>query len=233
MNLLRLLGFGEKRCSRCGAAFFADTNEPFLCGKCRLPLVPYAGPKCALCGNPQSVNNSGICAKCGANAPPWSGMAYYGIYGGQLREMILEFKFEAKIAYGKVLGALLLYAASRLPKPDVITAIPQYPAQLAMRGFNQAHELGRYVSRKMRLPLEAKLLAKIKKVRPQEELSAAERQINMQGAFKANARAKGKSIWLVDDVMTTGSTCREAAGALLASGAKEVNLLILARTPLI
>ena len=111
-------------------------------------------------------------------------------------------------------------------------AVPQHPAHLRERGYNQAHELAAALCRELRLPLRHDLLYRTRRVQPQAGLDAVHRAANVRGSFAAaTSHLRGAHCWLLDDVMTTGSTARAACSALRDAGAASVTLLVMARTP--
>lgn len=243
-NAKTCLGLNQVRCAHCFRPFFEDnldTQRPSLhiCPQCGKFLEPYIGPRCLKCGVPAGSDlpsqNKGVkivCPTCEETPPPWQHIAYHGLYAGPLRDMLLRLKFDGELHLARVFADLLLEAASCLPKPDMLAAIPQFPVKLRARGYNQAHEIARALARKIDLKLESALLARIKPGMPQESLNAVERRINLKNAFEASPKCEGKVVWLVDDIMTTGSTCAEATQALLAKKASRVCVLFVARTPL-
>ena len=112
--------------------------------------------------------------------------------------------------------------------------VPAAPKTLHARGYNQAELLARRLAREAGLPFLRGALRKQNRVRSQVGLGAAERRRNVQGTIRIGrgiARAAGKTLLLVDDVMTTGSTLAEACRALRAAGARETRVLFVARTP--
>lgn len=255
---LHVLGLAQTRCSHClrpfspaekpgGAPLAQPLDGPAgllapLCPECRVLFAPYAGPRCPRCGVPQARAQAGLapplpraadilCGRCLSQPPPWDGLAYYGLYRGALRDALLRLKFGGELSLAALLGACLLEAARCLPRPDVLTAMPQHPAHLRSRGFNQAHELAKAVRSLADLPLRPDLLRRPIQGAPQAGLSAAERSRNVRRGFQASRMAEGLRIWLIDDVMTTGSTLAAAVLALRQAGAKEVNVLFAARTP--
>jgi ComF family protein len=108
--------------------------------------------------------------------------------------------------------------------------MPLHPARLRERGFNQALELARPLAGGA-LRLAAGALIRTRDNPPQRGLSRNERKRNIRGIFSAAAAAHGQTVLLLDDVLTTGATLREAARALLDAGAAAVDVAVLARTP--
>lgn len=233
-NLVQKLGLLEKRCHQCLKPFTAAAPGEMLCPICQKGITPYNGPACALCGVPMAVQIQGkrpICSQCQKDPPPWNDYGYFSLYTGLLRDMLLRLKFDREIHLSRVLGNYLLSACANLSRPDLIVPLPQHPENLAKRGFNQAHELAKSFCSLSGFALSSNILFKVKKNLPQEGLSAAERRVNVANAFTASPHVQGKCVWLIDDIMTTGATSREATLALLHSGASAVNLLFVARTP--
>lgn len=240
---LASLGLDEIRCCVCQQPFSPNSSETSenplpLCRECRPLLAPYTGDRCPHCGFPYPGAAPGegrslttTCGICLNARPPWRALAYHGLYQGALRDLVLRFKFGGDLALAQLLGAWLENAASCLPAPDALVGMPQHPAHLRRRGFNQAHELARALHRATRIPLRADLLFRKRDGAPQASLNAQERPGNVRGVFSAHASVAGLRLWLIDDVMTTGSTLREATRTLLDAGAAEVCVLAVARTP--
>lgn len=232
-TFLEALGIGERRCSHCLAPWFPREAAALpLCPACQPCFQRFGAPACKLCGLPLSAPGQRLCESCRKEKPPWSGMAFFGLYEGALRDIILRLKFDGELNLARLLAELLLEACACLPRPDVIIPIPQHPRGLLRRGFNQTREIGRFLARLSGLPLDYSLLKRVRSGPPQESLDAARRRTNLKDAFFADPRISGRRLWLLDDVVTTGSTCRHAAGALLAAGAADVYVLACARTPL-
>jgi len=143
-----------------------------------------------------------------------------------------RFKFHQDLAAGRLLARLLADACADSPRPDAVVPVPLHHARLRARGYDQALELARIVSRSLRLPLRTDLLLRARATRPQSELDAAARQANLRGAFAVRPRAVPPAhVALVDDVMTTGATLHAAAAALREAGVARVDAWVCARVP--
>lgn len=104
---------------------------------------------------------------------------------------------------------------------DCVTAVPLHRRERRERGFNQAEKLGQALAQRLHLPYET-TLTKITVTAPQKELKAVQRSGNLLGVFDVCADVGGKTVLLVDDVITTGSTLDECAKMLKIFGATEV-----------
>ena len=204
-----------------------------LCSSCAALLAPYTGPRCPRCGLPPSHPHEGnvVCGACLQNPPPWSSVAFHGLYQHALRHTLLRLKFDGHLYLTSLLGGFLLDSIACLPWPDVITAVPQHPDHLRHRGYNQAHELAKFLHKHLKAPLTTQLLTRPIPGKEQARLGAMARRSNVQHSFSASPKAKGLRVWLVDDIMTTGSTMAAATKALLAGGAARVDAVFIARTP--
>ncbi len=204
-----------------------------LCADCLTHFAPYAGPRCPACGEPGPYDKPAGCPQCRGRELAWDAVGYFGLYEDWLRDALLRFKFDGELAQGPFLAACLLQASQCLPRPNVLVAIPQHRSRLRKRGFNQAHELAKDLACRMGVPLEASLLTRVGQGPLQHTLSGEARRRNLQNlaqAFVASPSARGRSIWLVDDTMTTGPTLAAAAQALKDKGAARVCCLVVART---
>lgn len=108
---------------------------------------------------------------------------------------------------------------------DFVVPVPIHWSRRAYRGFNQSELLCEGLSPKLNV------LHRVRRTRPQVGLSDEERRTNLSGAFRADASASGRSVLLIDDVLTSGQTARECARALIAAGAAEVGILALCGEP--
>jgi ComF family protein len=95
--------------------------------------------------------------------------------------------------------------------PDVILPVPLSAQRLAERGFNQAVELARPLARRLNIRLELGAVRRVRDTAPQARLPWKARTKNIRHAFECDVDLTGKTIWVVDDVMTTGATLNELA----------------------
>ncbi|MEX2125924.1 MAG: phosphoribosyltransferase family protein [Woeseia sp.] len=111
---------------------------------------------------------------------------------------------------------------------DALLPVPLHHWRHSLRGFNQAVELCKPLSRETGLPL-LRSAKRIRRTRPQTGLDAAARRRNVKDAFAVTGKLNCRHPLIVDDVMTTGETCRQLAHALLDAGAVTVGVLTVAR----
>lgn len=141
---------------------------------------------------------------------------------------IKALKFRRRLDLAPMLAGLLLpWLAANAGRFDGLVAVPLHRVRNAARGFNQAEELARCLSAKSGLPLRRGAKRR-RRTASQSGLAAAARRRNVRGAFVA-CGAPGRRPLIVDDVVTTGETCRELARVLLAAGAESVGVVSVAR----
>jgi ComF family protein len=215
--------FFPQRCVGCDRR-----ASDLLCRDCfeALPLV--GRPACARCGAPTAFETF-VCDECkgvdfgfeSARAP----LRYEGV--GE--EVVHALKYRGYTRVVERLAApLMLEVLGRGERFDAVVPVPLHRSRLRRRGFNQAELLARSVAAGLNAPFSDGLRA-VRKTRDQVELSAAERRANVEGAFVARQRVRGR-VLLVDDVFTTGATSSACAETLLAGGAQEVHVVSLCRT---
>jgi len=167
--------------------------------------------------------------------PAFSLHRSYARYQGELKDVIILFKYRQFKVLGKDLARFVFKALKREESlwwgAEAIIPVPLHPQKKRQRGFNQAEIIARELALLKGIPLEEKRLVKVKNVPPQTSLEQKEREKNVRGAFRVvkSERVKGKILILVDDVYTTGSTLRECSLELKRAGAKEVKALTIAQ----
>jgi ComF family protein len=152
-------------------------------------------------------------------------------YEGVIREFIHALKYDGNQSLGETFtNPLAEIVRERKWFPELVIPVPLSPARRIERGYNQSALLARPVALRLGVRFAPYGLRRIRNTQSQVELTAAERLVNVKGAFEAVPDiVGGKRVLLVDDVTTTGSTLRECAGALRDGGATAVFCLTLAR----
>jgi ComF family protein len=244
MNVLKSLMdlIYPPRCPLC-QAFLQD--QPASCGGRELPFCKACfkdfkeikSPMCSLCGRPFSdgIEQDRVCENCLRKRPSFDMARAPFLYDGALMTAIHELKYAQRSHLADSLGFLLAsFAQTWIGEIQgvLVMPVPLHPRRLRSRGFNQSLLLARAVVSKTGADLDFLALRRIRFTKPQTELSSEERKRNVRKAFEVvqPQAVKRRTVLLVDDVATTGSTLNECAKALKKAGADSVLCLVLART---
>lgn len=222
--------FFTYRCPGCDSHEFDFSNELF-CMDCMRKLCCIHPPFCDGCGAElDGVLN--LCSKCLVGEPrPWKNAVSIFHMDGLGSDLIHRFKYNGDFELGGPLSALAeMVLRSRGLNVDVVVPVPLHWRRLFMRGYNQSEVIAKGLANRLGVPME-RMLKRNRYTKQQANLDKAEREKNLIGAFSLikGANCKKRSILLVDDVMTTGSTLTEAAKVLLNGVDCEVSILVLAR----
>lgn len=216
-------------CVLCGSAGFAGRD---LCYGCYAQL-PQNSPCCQRCAAHLydfNETNSLLCANCLKFPPAFDAVFAPFLYKDALRSLILDLKFQADYKNARLLGQLLAQHAKQLaPMPDCLLPVPLHKNRYQSRGFNQSIEIARTVAKQLQLPLDLSSCIRHRDTLQQANLTAKQRHKNISNAFSVLPSIQVKHIALLDDVMTTGSTVRELAMVLKASGVQRVDVWLCAR----
>jgi ComF family protein len=171
-----------------------------------------------------------VCRGCAASEPPVARTVAYGPYQDGLKRLVQAIKFQGfDIAAAPAAARLAdIVRHEGIDTPDAVVAVPSTRRRNRQRGYDPgvllAEELGHRLSLRT-LPA----LTRVRETPPQSALGAFERRANVAGAFRGRPIAAGRSLLLVDDVMTTGATASEAAGVIKAAGASRVWVAVVGR----
>jgi ComF family protein len=222
-------------CLLCGQAL-EKVAERVICSDCQGKVEVHQGPSCPVCGRFYFHNSPAdyLCGECLDSPPPFDRHRSLGPYAGHLKEVILLFKYKGYEALSRPLGRLVYKMLSEngsFSGVDSIIPVPLHKKREKKRGFNQSELLSREISRVSAIPVIKNVLVKTRNTPSQVSLDAPEREINLRGAFRVRKLEKiaGRTLLLVDDVFTTGSTIRECAKELKKAGAREIRAVTLAR----
>lgn len=200
------------------------------CADCQEETRRLEGRVCERCGAP--LADKAQCGDCGGRDLAFEAARAWGIYSGPLRHALLALKDRRELSFGWLVANELarLYTDLRWTN-DLVTAVPLANQRQRHRGYNQVELFARPFARMIGLPFSSGALWRRRETEAQFDLSPSERWKNVQEAFQADAsQFMGKSVLLMDDIMTTGATAHAAASALREAGAREVLVLAIART---
>jgi ComF family protein len=187
----------------------------------------------------QLVMGDGRCQGCRDFEPEFDRAVSFGEYDGALRSLIHLLKYDKVLPVAPVLGRMVAEAISYLLPQDedfspLLVPVPLHSRKRGERGFNQAEVIARAAGKRFPLPIEVAsgLLKRQRPTLSQVGLTRDQRVANMAGAFLVTdpARVKGRTVIVVDDVMTTGTTVSECARVLKEAGAERVWAVTVART---
>lgn len=207
-----------------------------LCATCWQGYSFIAPPGCARCGVPfaEDLGPDAECADCLARPPRFRRARSALVYDDKSRRLILPFKHGDRTDMARACGGWMARAgAELLGEADLVAPVPLHWRRLFTRRYNQALLLARRVSQDAGLRLAPDLLRRRRWTGSQGALKAKERRRNVRLAFDVHPRwtgeIAGRSVLLVDDVLTTGATVDACVVALERGGARHVDVLTLAR----
>ncbi len=221
-------------CALCGAGCGGA-----LCGPCASQFTGLEQARCRRCANPmQAAAVRWPCGACQAGQPDYDATIVAADYAAPLDQLVLQLKFGGVLALAPWFAATLKAAVIAQPAfelPNLLCPVPLGAGRLCERGFNQALEIARPLSRALGIPLHARLAIRALDTRAQSSVAPGERKANIRNAFivapDALELVRGQHIGIVDDVMSSGHTLNELARTFKRFGAARVSNLVFARTP--
>lgn len=212
-------------CVLCKAA----SADALVCAQCtrHMPTITEACPRCALASRDDLV-----CGSCLGKPPPFDAAIAAWRYAFPADRLLQTFKYAGTLALAEPFADAIAEAVAvrGAPLPELLVAMPLSARRQRERGFNHAHEIARRLSARVHIPL-AHALRRTRDSPPQAGLTLRERTRNVRDAFDATLGLAGRTIAIVDDVMTTGATLGAAARAARKAGALRVEAWVVARTP--
>jgi competence protein ComFC len=207
-----------------------DLVFPPVCAVCDGPLRAAALPVCPSCFDSLEIlGEKRLCFRLGEYAFSEAVSAWN--FCEKFQSMVHLLKYDQKPSVGIELARRMcgLLNKEAFAGADVLVPVPIHHTRKRERGYNQAEVLGRVVARWLGKPMVTTLIKRLRSTGTQTTLTREERAKNISGAFAVKGNAAGKSVLLVDDVLTTGATVNECAGALKLAGAGEVKVVTAAR----
>lgn len=228
MNFLIELLF-PRRCPVCDRP--VDKMGRYICKNCR-PRLKYVGSSyCMKCGKTLKEADNEYCEDCLNSEHIFErGRALYEYE--TVKMAVYRFKYQARREYASFFGREM---AEKLGdeilswKADAIVPVPLYKDREKKRGYNQSVLIARELGNRLNIPVEEKLVERIRPTLAQKNLKRKERQNNLKNAFKIRQNdVKLNTVIVVDDIYTTGTTMDEIAGCLKRAGVRKVFCISLA-----
>ena len=223
-------------CALCGGC-----SDAPVCSACRQQfLAPGAAQlRCPRCANPFGRLDAGVaCGACQSHRPAFDATIVAADYTAPLDQLVLQLKFGGALALAPWFGRALADAVIAQPGfelPNILCPVPLGPNRLVERGFNQALEIARPLSRSLGIAVRPALAIRARDTAAQSGVAPAERKRNIRNAFIVAPDTlhlvRGQHIGVVDDVMTSGATLHELAAMFKRFGAARVSNFVFARTP--
>ncbi|HEY8084768.1 MAG TPA: ComF family protein [Methylophilaceae bacterium] len=221
-----------QRCLLCDGS---SGNKP-LCNDCLNDLPAHSKASCPICALP--TFNAEICGSCLQHPPAFDATiaAFNFVFPMDALLRALKYRGELSVAEIAANGIInsLEYQLEHKTLPDLLIPMPLHPKRLQERGFNQAMEISRRISRHIQRPLSTNSIMRMRHGEPQASLPLNKRAKNVKGVFAVSDAAsndlRGKHIAVIDDIMTSGASLNELAKTLKKAGAARVECWVVART---
>ena len=228
----------KQNCILCSQTIEQNKNAPpsihALCRPCLDDLPWHPKTSCPQCG---LSSNSIVCGGCLNSPPDFDATSAAFLYAYPVDAMMLRYKYGNMLSLGDALGEFLaekVNVEDYLRNIDLVIPMPMHPQRLKQRGFNQALEIAKVLTKNSKQKLDYKSVQRQTLTPPQASLPLKARVKNIKGAFKVNTdrldKLQGKRIAIIDDVMTTGASLNELAKTLKKAGASHVECWVIART---
>ena len=226
------------KCVACHDDLGDERRASSICSDCEERLDFIDWPVCPRCAAPVP-STDGIdlaCNHCRGDKLRFERTIALGSYEGLLRQLVMRTKADRQ---GVVTQALAKLAWQRLSDQllelqiDVVTAVPMHRWRRWQRGVNGPLQIAQRLAERLQVPCAGQMLQLVRNVPPQVGLSRPARFRNVAGEMSVGApyHLAAARVLIVDDILTTGATCSEAARVLRRAGAADVTVLVLARTP--
>ncbi|MCG8451414.1 MAG: ComF family protein [Pirellulales bacterium] len=225
-------------CVVCHVELEKSENGKCFCPEClnQLPLVTW--PVCRRCAArvPDIPGTVDCCSRCVEENLAFDRAFALGSYEGLLRDLVLRMKKDRREILAVSLGRLILDRLGEHLKSlslDTIVPVPMPVWRRLARGANPPEAVAEVLSPLLGVPAFTRLLKKRPNASPQLGLTRAGRFQNIRGQMRVRAGyyLEAPHVLLIDDILTSGATCSEAARILKRRGAEQVTVLVVGRTP--
>jgi len=215
------------RCAGCGT-IVAQVHS--FCAECWKQIEFLGHTGCATCGLPLQATEQTTCGACLARPPRIARTRAAVAYDELSRSLAIRLKYGRKVAIARTMARYMTPLVGDGGE-RVLVPVPLHRTRLWQRGFNQSALVARELSRRLGIPADPLALRRVRRTPPLKGMSPLQRRRTVAGAFKVRDKGAvaGKTVILVDDVLTTGSTAEACARTLKRAGAARVELVSWAR----
>jgi ComF family protein len=216
------------RCAGCGD--IVDEVGSF-CPTCWGHMEWLGNAGCQRCGLPLAGTEIDMCGRCLADPPKLDRIRAAVAYDDLPRSIALRLKYGRKVGLARTMARYMAPLSGDWGADPIIVPVPLHRWRLWGRGFNQSGLVAKELGRRWQLPMDAHLLRRVKRTTSLKGLNHRQRRQAVSGAFAVPnpERVRGKTIILIDDVLTSGSTAEACTRALRRAGAGRVELICWAR----
>ncbi len=220
------------RCPVCGVTVEADNR---FCLSCWRQLDFLAKPWCAACGLPLAFDcpEGSLCGKCLTKPPMHDGVRAVVRYNDKSSLIAMRLKYGTRLGLARLISEHLQKFAAESSANGIIIPVPLHRSRLWRRGFNQSVLIGRELARSTGIGMNYNVIFRRQATPPLRGMSGTQRRRAVDAAFalRSNERSAiaGKSVLLIDDVYTSGSTSNACARLLKKAGAEQVLVFCWAR----
>lgn len=216
------------RCAGCGT-IVAEVHS--FCGDCWKQVEFLGDAGCTICGLPLQATDSETCGACLAKPPRIARARAAVAYDDLSRSLAIRLKYGRKVAIARTMARYMAPLVQSSDGERILVPVPLHRTRLWRRGFNQSALVARELSSRLNIASNPFLLRRLKRTPPLKGMSPLQRRKTVAGAFSVadKSAVAGKTVILIDDVLTTGSTAEACARTLKRAGAARVELVSWAR----
>ena len=193
--------------------------------------VEFLSAGCEICGRPLEATEAAQCGACMAHPPRIARSRAALGYGEIARSLALGLKYGRKVGLARTMARYMAPLKGEWPSDAIVVPVPLHRWRLWGRGFNQSALVAARLGKAWGLAVDPSALTRTRRTRPLKGMDPGERAREVDGAFvvRDGHGLKGKTVVLIDDVVTSGATANACAKALLKGGAKRVELVAWSR----
>ncbi len=214
------------RCTGCGSVV-GELHA--FCSECWQGIAWLGEDGCGTCGLPLEATDERLCGRCLAKPPILARTRAAVAYDDISRRLALKLKYGRRVAVARTMGRYMERFAASVDPQAILVPVPLHRWRLWERGFNQAALIARALGQRSGHRVAPIALRRKRATQKLKGMTPRQRAAEVRGAFAVREDVAGRTVVLVDDVMTTGSTADACAKALTAAGAARVELICFAR----